>query len=220
MSSLFVMLGAPGAGKGTQAKRLSELLDLPHISSGDLFRENLAAKTELGRAAEGFLTRGELVPDDVTIGMIRERLSRPDCARGGLLDGFPRTIPQAVALEALGNELGASVRKVIYVKAREAVLVDRLSGRWICKAGGHLYHERFNPPKRSGRCDVDGSPLYQRDDDKAETVAKRIRVYLQQTAPLIEHYRGKGLLVEADGELPIEELSAGLQALLSSESIR
>jgi len=220
MAPLFVLLGAPGAGKGTQAKRLSGLLGLPHISSGDLFRDKLAAKTELGRAAEGYLARGELVPDDVTIGMVRDRISQPDCVRGGILDGFPRTMAQAAALDVLGKQLGVSVGRVIYIMVREAVLVDRLAGRWICKAGGHLYHGRFNPPKRAGFCDLDGSQLYQREDDKAETVARRIRVYLEQTTPLIEHYRAKGLLVEADGELLIEDLSAGLGTLLSREAIR
>ncbi len=213
MADLLVLLGPPGAGKGTQAKVLGQALGLAHISSGDLFRDHLSRKTELGILAQGFMQRGELVPDDVTISMIRDRMRNPDCAQGAILDGFPRTVPQAQALDAwlADSKLGA-VRMAPYIKVSEQALVERLSGRWSCRAGGHVYHEKFNPPKVSGKCDQDGSELYQREDDKAETVKNRIRVYFEQTTPLIEYYRRQGKLAEIDGEKPIAEVTAQLLA--------
>lgn len=213
MADLIVLLGPPGAGKGTQAKVLSQSLQLAHISSGDLFRDHLSRKTELGVLAQGYMQRGELVPDDVTISMIRERMKQPDCAKGAILDGFPRTVPQAEALDAFlaDAKLGA-VRKAPYIKVEAQVLIDRLSGRWSCRAGGHVYHEKFNPPKTAGKCDADGSELYQREDDKAETVKNRIRVYFEQTTPLIEYYRRKGVLAEIDGAKPIEDVTRELLA--------
>jgi adenylate kinase len=213
MAELIVLLGPPGAGKGTQAKVLSRKLSLAHISSGDLFRDHLQRKTELGILAQGYMQRGELVPDDVTIAMIRERMLEKDCSKGAILDGFPRTLPQAEALDRflVDSKLG-EVRKAPYIKVEEQVLVDRLSGRWSCRAGGHVYHEKFNPPKVTGKCDVDGTELYQREDDKAETVKNRIRVYFEQTTPLIEYYRRKGLLAEIDGEKPIDEVTGELLA--------
>lgn len=214
MRTYIVLLGPPGAGKGTQAQLISQALRLPHISSGDIFRENLKNQTELGAQARGYMDRGELVPDDLTIAMIRERLSRPDCAQGALLDGFPRTPAQALALEDMLTELGGQVVAVPYIKVAEEVLIERLTGRWTCRAQGHVYHVKFNPPKQAGICDLDGSELYQREDDKAETVANRIRVYFQQTMPLIEFYRSKGLLREIDGAQPIEQVTADLLAAL------
>jgi adenylate kinase len=213
MAELIVLLGPPGAGKGTQAKVLSRELALAHISSGDLFRDHLQRKTELGILAQGYMQRGELVPDNVTIAMIRERMQNPDCAKGAILDGFPRTVPQAEALDQFlaDSKLGA-VRKAPYIKVDPEVLVERLGGRWSCRAGGHVYHEKFNPPKTAGKCDVDGSDLYQREDDKAETVKNRIRVYFEQTSPLIDYYRRKGVLVEIDGAKPIEQVTEGLLA--------
>ncbi len=213
MADLIVLLGPPGAGKGTQAKVLSQKLNLAHISSGDLFRDHLQRKTELGILAQGYMQRGELVPDNLTIAMIRERMRNPDCAKGAILDGFPRTVPQAEALDQwlADSKLGA-VRKAPYIKVDSQILVDRLSGRWSCRAGGHVYHEKFNPPKAAGKCDVDDSELYQREDDKAETVKNRIRVYFEQTTPLIEYYRRKGILAEIDGQKPIEEVTGDLLA--------
>jgi adenylate kinase len=210
MSTYIVLLGPPGAGKGTQAEVVSQKLGLTHISSGDIFRENLKAQTELGKLAQTYMDRGELVPDDVTIGMIRERLSRPDCARGAVLDGFPRTPAQADALATLLSGFGEEVARVPYIAVPAQVLIERLSGRWSCRAAGHVYHEKYNPPKVAGKCDIDGSDLYQRDDDKTETVARRIEVYTQQTAPLIEYYRQRGLLVELDGTQEIDEVSRQL----------
>jgi adenylate kinase len=214
MPTYIVLLGPPGVGKGTQAQIIAGATGLPHISSGDLFRENTKNQTELGKLAQSYMKKGELVPDDVTIGMIRDRLSRPDCKAGALLDGFPRTTVQADALEKLLAEFGGKVNYVPYITASEAVLVERLSGRWTCRTEGHVYHEKFNPPKTPGICDLDGSELYQRDDDKSETVLRRIQVYLAQTAPLIDYYRQRGLLTEIDGAQPIEAVSAGLLASL------
>ena len=214
MPTYIVLLGPPGVGKGTQAKLVAETTGLPHISSGDLFRENIKNETELGKLAQSFMNKGELVPDDVTIGMIRDRLSRPDCKDGALLDGFPRTTVQAEALEKLLAEFGGKVNYVPYITASEATLIERLSGRWTCKAQGHVFHEKHNPPKKPGVCDLDGSELYQRDDDKAETVTRRIQVYFAQTAPLIAYYRGRGLLSEIDGARPIEKVTADLLAVL------
>lgn len=211
MTTYIVLLGPPGVGKGTQAKILSEKSGLAHISSGDLFRENLKNKTELGQLAQTYMTKGELVPDDVTIAMIRERLSRPDCASGAILDGFPRTPAQAEALENMLHEFNnGHVDVVPFITAAEDVLVERLSGRWTCRENGHIFNEKFNPPKEAGTCDFDGSELYQRDDDKAETVKRRIDVYLGQTAPLIDYYREHGKLVEIDGTQPIDQVTENL----------
>ncbi len=214
MQTYIVLLGPPGVGKGTQAEIIAKSTGLPHISSGDLFRENIKNATDLGKLAQSFMNKGELVPDDVTIGMIRDRLSRPDCRAGALLDGFPRTTVQAEALEKLLAEFGGTVNYVPYIAASEATLVERLSGRWTCKSQGHIFHEKYNPPKTPGVCDLDGSDLYQRDDDKAETVTRRIQVYFAQTAPLIAYYRERGLLSEIDGARPIEQVSLELLAVL------
>jgi adenylate kinase len=214
MPTFIVLLGPPGVGKGTQAKSIADTTGLPHISSGDLFRENIKNGTDLGKLAQSYMNKGELVPDDVTIAMIRDRLSRPDCKGGALLDGFPRTTVQAEALAKLLAEFSGQVDHVPYITASEATLIERLSGRWTCKAQGHVFHEKYNPPKRSGICDEDGSELYQRDDDKAETVTRRIQVYFQQTAPLIAFYRERGLLAEINGTQPIEKVTADLLAVL------
>jgi len=218
MPAYYVMLGAPGAGKGTQAARLSQRMGLPPVSSGDIFRQNLREKSDLGKIAEGYLSRGELVPDDVTIAMIRERLAQPDCVRGAILDGFPRTPPQAEALDGMLAELGGKVDAVLYIRARPEALAKRLAGRWVCRAQAHIYHEEFRPPKVLGVCDVDGSALYQRDDDRPEAVAHRALIFLESTAPLIAHYRGKGVLVEVDGEKPIAEVTESLMAALPEQA--
>lgn len=213
MATYIVLLGPPGVGKGTQAMLIAEQTGLVHISSGDLFRENIKNQTDLGKLAQTYIGKGELVPDDVTIAMIRERLSRPDCKTGALLDGFPRTTAQADALEKMLAEFGGKVNKVPYIRASEKVLVERLSGRWTCRANGHVYHEKNNPPKQAKVCDIDGSELYQRDDDKSDTVVRRIQVYFEQTAPLIAYYRQRGNLVEVDGG---QNIRAVTKALLSA----
>jgi adenylate kinase len=207
MTTFIVILGPPGVGKGTQAKILSERTGLAHISSGELFRENIKNQTELGRLAQTYMTRGELVPDDVTIGMIRERLGRPDCAIGAILDGFPRTPAQADALDIMLAEFDGRVDVVPFIVGNDAVLVDRLGSRWTCRANGHIFNQKFSPPKETGKCDYDGSELYQRDDDKPETVKRRIQVYLEQTSQLISYYREKGKLIEIDGMQTIEQVT-------------
>ena len=215
MATFIVLLGPPGVGKGTQAKILSERTGLAHISSGDLFRENLKNQTELGKLAQTYMTKGELVPDDVTIAMIRERLSRPDCESGAILDGFPRTPAQADALESMLQEFNGHVDVVPFVTAGENVLLERLTGRWTCRANGHIFNEKSNPPKNDKLCDFDGSELYQRDDDKAETVKHRIEVYFDQTSPLISYYRDHGKLIEIDGTRSIDQVTQDLLAAVS-----
>lgn len=210
MAKYIVLLGPPGAGKGTQAQIIAEKYGLVHVSSGDLFRENLKKETELGKLAQTFMKRGELVPDDVTIAMVKERLSRSDCQKGALLDGFPRTPAQAEALAEMLKDFGGSVNLVPFIAVPAEILIERLGGRWTCRANGHVFHEKFNPPAKAGVCDLDGSELYQRDDDKADTVKNRIRVYEEQTAPLIAYYRENGLLAEIDGTQPIENVTAAL----------
>lgn len=214
MATYIVLLGPPGVGKGTQARILSETKKLVHVSSGDLFRENLKNQTELGKLAKSFMDKGELVPDDVTISMIKDRISRPDCEAGAILDGFPRTPAQADALEVMLKEFKGSVDAVPYITAAENILVERASGRWTCRAQGHIYHEKFNPPKKVGVCDVDGSEVYQREDDKVETVTKRIRVYLEQTMPLVDYYRKAGKLIEIDGTQAVEDVTKVLLGAL------
>ena len=208
-ATYIVMLGPPGAGKGTQAKILAAELGLVHVSTGDLFRENLSQETELGKLASSFMVKGELVPDDVTIAMVRERLLRPDCAKGAVMDGFPRTPAQAEAFETLLAEIDGKVDLVPFISVPNEVLVERLSGRWMSHAG-RVYHALYNPPKVKWVDDVDGSPLYQRDDDKPETVLHRINVYYDQTSPLIEYYRQAGTLIEIDGAQEIEQVTEDL----------
>lgn len=214
MATYIVLLGPPGVGKGTQAKILAEKTGLVHVSSGDLFRENIKNLTDLGKLAKSYMDKGELVPDDVTIAMIKDRLARPDCKAGAILDGFPRTPAQADALQRMLADFKGGVDMVPFIAAEPATLAERISGRWTCKAQGHIYHQKFNPPKIVGKCDVDGSDLYQRDDDKAETVAKRISVYLAQTSPLIDYYRSQKKLVEIDGMQPIEEVTDVLMSAI------
>ncbi|MFC2037719.1 adenylate kinase [Chloroflexota bacterium] len=206
----LALLGGPGAGKGTQAERLVEALGIPQISTGDLFRENLKNETDLGLLAKGYMERGELVPDEVTVGMVRDRLSRADCAKGAILDGFPRTVTQAEALGDLLTDMGVKLAVVPYIKVSEDVLLARLAGRWTCKSCGAMYHQLFSPPQEAGVCDRCGGQLYQRPDDTPETQAHRIQVYFEQTAPLIDYYREQGLLAEVDGRPGIDEIQAEL----------
>lgn len=211
----IVLLGVPGAGKGTQAKRLSEALGLPHVSSGDLFRENLEHGTPIGREAQKYLSKGELVPDEITIEMIAERLAQPDGVAGAILDGFPRTARQAEALEDMA---GGSVRAAVHVEVPIERLVERMSGRRVCREQGHVYHLEHKPPDESGICDVDGSELYQRDDDKPDTVRHRLSVYEEQTAPLVEYYRERGVLVTVDGDRPMDEVTQAILASVEQET--
>ncbi|NIN67816.1 MAG: adenylate kinase [Anaerolineae bacterium] len=201
-----IMLGPPGAGKGTQAAMLAERLGIPHVASGDLFREALQSKTELGLKAKSYMDRGELVPDEVTIAMIRERLLETDCDEGVILDGFPRTIEQAKALKELLAEQGKVVDVALFIDASEEELVRRLSSRWTCRNCQAVYNVISNPPREKGECDVCGGELYQRDDDVPETVRNRIRVYRDQTSPLIDYYQGEELLTTIESKGGIERV--------------
>lgn len=218
MARYIVLLGPPGAGKGTQAQIIAEKFGLIHVSSGDLFRNNLKRQTDLGKHAQTFMSRGELVPDDVTIAMVRERLSRPDCQKGALLDGFPRTPAQAIALEKMLQEINGKVNLAPIILVPAELLIERLSGRWTCRLNGHVFHQKYNPPKAEGVCDEDGSELYQRDDDRPETVENRIKVYHAQTEPLITYYRTNGLLAEVDGTKTIDEVTEGLLSAIEKAS--
>ncbi len=211
----LILLGPPMSGKGTQAARLTEKLGIPQISSGDLFRENIKNQTKLGLEAKMYIDRGDLVPDQVTIGMVADRLQRPDCQSGALLDGFPRTKPQAEALDGILDELGAALSTVISVAVPIDSLVERASGRRICRSCGQSYHLKFNPPQKDGICDVDGGELYQREDDKAQTVRQRLSVYQDQTSPLIEFYRARGILEEVNGDQQIDDVARDIGALIA-----
>lgn len=215
-SKYVILLGAPGAGKGTQAEILRERFGLAHVSSGDLFRENVAKQTPLGQLAKTYMDKGELVPDDVTIKMVMERIARDDCARGVIFDGFPRTEAQARALDAALAQTNKKIGAVIYLRVPDAVLIERLSARWSCPTCGTVYNQLTNPPRVAGKCDKDGSALTQRDDDKPETVRRRLEVYHQQTAPLIAYYQRAGLLREVNGEQPIEQVTAAFTQILQA----
>ena len=206
----LILLGPPMSGKGTQAARLSQLLEIPQISSGDLFRENIKNGTALGEKARMYMDRGDLVPDEITIGMVAERLGRPDAAGGALLDGFPRTIPQAEELDRILEDLGGSLTGVLSVAVPDGVLVERASGRRICRTCGRSYHLSFNPPAQEGICDLDGGELYQREDDLPETVRQRLSVYQKQTSPLVDYYQARDKLWEIDGDQPIDSVAAAI----------
>ena len=211
MATYVVLMGGPGAGKGTQARKLEKEMGLPQISTGDLFREHLKNESELGKLARKFMDAGELVPDEVTVGMVRQRLQRPDTAAGAIFDGFPRTIAQANALEALLDESGERINVAPYIHVDRDLLVRRLAGRWTCPVCGRVYHELFSPPQESGICDLDGAELYQREDDTVETQRRRIEVYFEQTAPLLDFYREKRLLMQIDGEQSIDDVFEDLK---------
>ena len=211
----LILLGPPMSGKGTQAALLTEQLGIPQVSSGDLFRENIKNQTCLGLEAKDYIDRGDLVPDQVTIGMVEDRLNREDCTAGALLDGFPRTIFQAEALDGILAELGASLSEVISVNVPEDVLVERASGRRICRSCGQSYNLTSNPPQKDGICDLDGGELYQREDDKPGTVRQRLAVYQAQTSPLIEFYRSRGILKEINGDKPIGDVGKDIAAVIA-----
>ena len=211
----IVLMGAPGAGKGTQADMMELRLHFPHVASGDLFRTNIRNGTELGKRVKAILDSGDLVPDSITIDMIRQRMTNPDCANGIILDGFPRTIPQADALDALFAERNDKLDRVLYIKVSDDKLMERLSGRWSCPICQTAYHIKYNPPKIPGKCDKEGGVLIQRPDDKSEVVANRLQKYNLETAPLIEHYRHKGILAEISGEQDIEKVYADITAALN-----
>jgi len=201
----MILLGAPGAGKGTQAKMLIKKYNIPQISTGDILRAEIKKRTILGKKAKSVMDKGGLVPDYLIIDMVKSRLSKKDCVNGFILDGFPRTIPQAEALDKLLIDLGIKLDAVLNILVTKEVILERMSGRWMCKCGA-TYHIKNNPPKQEGKCDICSANLYQRDDDKEETVLNRLKVYKQQTEPLVDYYKKQGLVEDIDGELPIPEI--------------
>ena len=210
----IIMLGAPGAGKGTQAKKIAAKYAIPHISTGDIFRANIKNNTELGQKAKTYMDKGELVPDELVVDLIMDRFKEADCANGYVLDGFPRTIPQAEALDKALSANGESVDYAINVEVPDENIINRMSGRRACVGCGATYHIQFNPTKVEGICDACGEKLILRDDDKPETVKNRLSVYHEQTQPLIEYYSGKGVLKEVDGIQPMDDVFAAIVKIL------
>ncbi|GAA1009522.1 adenylate kinase [Streptomyces sp. F-3] len=214
----IVLVGPPGAGKGTQAARLAEKLRVPHISTGDLFRANISRQTELGKLAKSYMDAGNLVPDEVTIGMAKDRMAQPDAAKGFLLDGFPRTVSQAEALDELLRSEDIKLDAVLDFEAPEEEIVRRIAGRRTCRNdSAHVFHVTYSPPEKEGICDVCGGELYQRDDDAEETVRKRLEVYHTQTEPIIDYYRAQGLLVTISALGPVEEITQRALGALKRE---
>jgi adenylate kinase len=218
--TILVLVGAVGAGKGTQADILSRELGLAHLASGDLFRAALAAGTPLGESARAYMERGELVPDDVTIRMFMDELARPEAAAGAVLDGFPRTVAQARALDATLAAQGEGIRRVIYIDVPADVLIRRAAGRWICPTCGTTYHEDTDPPRVSGRCDKEGAELVQRDDDRPEVVRARIAKQVPPMLEVIEHYERNGIVDRIDGNRPIEEVTHDILGLVGARTAR
>ena len=214
----LILMGLPGAGKGTQAEKIVDKYNIPHISTGDMFRLAIKEGTELGNKAKAFMDKGELVPDEVTIGIVRERLSKDDCKKGFLLDGFPRTIAQAEALQNLLTDMGRTLDYVLHVDVPKEALVERLTGRRICPTCGATYHVEYNPPKQDGICDKDGTELIQRDDDKPETVNKRLEVNIEQTQPMLNFYQDKGYLATINGSQDIDKVFEDIDSKLKGLS--
>lgn len=212
----ILLMGPPGAGKGTQAANLVTELGAKHISTGDMFRAAVKEGTELGKKAKACMDKGELVPDEITVGIVKERLAKDDCRRGFILDGFPRTVPQADALTKILSELGLKLDAVLNIHVPAADLIERAVGRRICKQCGAAYHVKFNAPKQEGVCDACGGELYTRADDSAETMRSRLSVYEESTKPLIEYYQKAGLYKEIDGRQPIEQVTKDLVKALNA----
>ncbi|RQX26575.1 adenylate kinase [Staphylococcus warneri] len=210
----IILMGLPGAGKGTQASEIVKKFPIPHISTGDMFRKAIKDETDLGKEAKSYMDRGELVPDEVTVGIVKERISEDDAKKGFLLDGFPRTIDQAEALNSIMAELDRSIDAVINIEVSEEELMNRLTGRRICEKCGTTYHLVFNPPKVEGICDLDGGKLYQREDDNPETVSNRLKVNVKQSKPILEYYDNKGVLNNIDGSKDIEEVTTDVIDIL------
>lgn len=214
---LIIFMGPPGAGKGTQAERIVKDFSIPHISTGDMFRAAIKNNTPLGREAKSYMDQGKLVPDDVTVGIVRERLSQPDTEKGALLDGFPRTVAQAEAFARMVQELGRKIDYVINLQVDREQLLARLTGRRVCKSCGATYHVAFHPPTHEGICDECGGELYQRADDTEETVATRLDVYFEQTAPLLNYYANQGVLHTINGEAEIDEVYREISKILRGD---
>lgn len=213
----IILMGLPGAGKGTQAEKISKEYKIPHISTGDMFRLAIKEGTELGNKAKQFMDQGELVPDEVTNGIVQERLSKEDCNNGFLLDGFPRTIPQAEALQKLLSNMDKSINYVLHIDVPTENLVDRLTGRRVCPTCGATYHVMYNPPQKEGLCDKDGSKLIQREDDTSETVKNRLKVNIEQAQPLLNFYEDLGYLVTINGDQDIDRVFKSIQAEINNE---
>jgi len=215
----IILLGGPGAGKGTQAQKMAEAYSIAHIATGDILRQSIKDGTELGVEAKSYMDKGQLVPDDVVIGIIKERLAQDDIQSGFVLDGFPRTVPQAEALSLLTKELNMPMDAVINIKTSSDVVVERLSGRRTCRDCQTVYHIFYSPPKKEGKCDRCDGELYQRDDDKEETIRKRLKVYEEQTFPLLEYYKASGKLLEVSGDISIAEVFESIVQILRKEKI-
>ncbi|PTF83242.1 adenylate kinase [Staphylococcus chromogenes] len=212
----IILMGLPGAGKGTQASEIIKKYPIPHISTGDMFRKAIKDETELGKEAKSYMDRGELVPDEVTVGIVKERISEDDAKKGFLLDGFPRTIEQAEALNSILKDLGREIEAVVNIDVPEEELMNRLTGRRICEICGTTYHLVFNPPKVEGVCDLEGGKLYQREDDNPETVANRLDVNIKQSKPILDFYSQKGVLKNIDGSKNINEVTEDVIRILES----
>ena len=210
----ILLMGPPGAGKGTQAAELVKAFQIPHISTGDMFRAAIKEGTEMGKQAKSYIDKGQLVPDEVTIGIVRDRLGQDDCKKGFILDGFPRTVEQVDALTGILRDLGLSLTRVLNINVPASDLIERAVGRRICKKCGATYHTKFNPPKKEGICDECGSELFQRADDNAETMKNRLSVYEASTKPLIDYYKKAGLYTEVDGRQAIDKVTADLIKVL------
>ncbi|MDQ6642875.1 MAG: adenylate kinase [Chloroflexota bacterium] len=206
----FILIGAQGSGKGTQSEELTRSLGVRHVASGDMFRQAFDEKTELGIKAKAYLDRGELVPDDITVAMVLKRIKEPDCAHGVLLDGFPRTIPQAQALDAGLQEIGQQIDLMIYLKVPREELLKRLSGRYICRANQHVYNINSRPPKVAGICDLDGSEVYQRSDDTGEAVEKRLDIFFNETVHLLDYYNAQQKVIEVNGNQGIDQVRTSI----------
>lgn len=215
---LIILLGSPGAGKGTQAERLVKQFHLAYIATGDILRAAVKSGTPLGRQARSYMEQGQLVPDEVVVGIVQERLADPDCAGGAIFDGFPRTVAQAHALEQVLGDIGKKVDRVIYIEVEEEELITRLTGRRVCRECAATYHIKFNPPRVRNVCDQCGGELYQREDDSLSTVQERLQVYKRQTAPLVDYYRGKGIINLINGNQEIEKIFAEINAALETGS--
>jgi adenylate kinase len=215
--TVLVLLGAPGAGKGTQAALLSEKLGIPHVATGDLFRAAVRDGSPIGLEARRFMERGQLVPDDITIRMLQDRLSKPDAADGAILDGFPRTSAQAAALDNALAERGDRVDQAVHIEVPDDELIRRMSDRWVCQAAGHVYNEWTNPPRVPGRCDIDGSSLIQREDDKPDTIRARLDLQLSSLREVIDHYARTGILRSVDGLQSIDDVARDLHAAVTGE---
>ncbi len=213
----IILMGPPGAGKGTQAERLLEKLDVPHISTGDMFRKALSDQTTLGKKAKEYMNQGKLVPDEVTVGIVKERLSSDDCVGGFMLDGFPRTVPQAEALDEILKGLGQGLDAVLYIAVPIEKLADRLTGRRVCKGCGLTYHMHYNPPLPGNKCKACQAEVYQREDDQIETVKMRLDVYFKSTEPLISYYKDRGLLREINGDQEVNKVFADIGSNLGSK---